>query len=116
MGNIIKAIFCKTRVCRTAPLYQYDYGQILQIVGPQLPSAYEVHFSNQQHGTATTQIGGDDGVVIPDAYLQTGSPVYAWLFLHTGENDGETEYSITIPVIARARPTNETPHQSNRTQ
>lgn len=109
MGNIIKAILCKTRVCRTAPLYQYDYGQILQIVGPQLPSAYEVHFSNQPHGTATTQIGGDDGVVIPDAYLQTGSPVYAWLFLHTGENDGETEYSITIPVIARARPTNETP-------
>lgn len=109
MGNITKAILCKTRVCRTAPLYQYDYGQILQIVGPELPSAYEVHYSNQPHGTATTQIGGDDGVVIPDAYLQTGSPVYAWLYLHTGENDGETEYSITIPVIARARPTNETP-------
>ena len=100
MGNITKAILCKARVCRTAPLYQYDYGQILQIVGPELPSAYEVHFSNQPHGTATTQIGGDDGVVIPDAYLKTGSPVYAWLFLHTGENDGETEYSTPRPTTA----------------
>lgn len=27
MGNITKAILCKARVCRTAPLYQYDYGQ-----------------------------------------------------------------------------------------
>lgn len=109
MSNIVKAICHGRTIVRTPPLYQYDYGQILQIVGVDLPDAYEVHFSNEPHGQAITQIGNADGVTIPDQYLLSGAYVYAWLYLHTGADDGETEISITIPVLARAKPTDQEP-------
>lgn len=32
-----------------------------------------------------------------------------WIYIHTGANDGETEYQITIPVIQRAKPIDEEP-------
>lgn len=108
-GNITKADLTRGSGCTTSPLYQYDYGQVLQLLGVELPEAYEVHFANSPRGEAKTSIGGADGVVIPDEYLLTGGNVYAWLFLHTGEDDGETEYRITIPVIARAKPTDAEP-------
>ena len=110
MGNTIRAVLAKgARQFITSPLYQYDYGQILQITGMDLPAAYEVHFSNSPQGQSTTAIGDETGVLIPDAYLQSGGAVYAWLFLHTGEDDGETVYRIEIPVIQRASITNDTP-------
>ena len=102
--------YCRGRtLVKTSPLYQYDYGQILRLVGVVLPVSYEVHFSNTQHGNSITMIGDADGVEIPDICLASGSDVYAWLYLHTGANDGETEIAITIPVIQRAKPTNGTP-------
>ena len=101
-GNITTAPLGGNRNIKTKPMYQYDYGQVLKIIGVTLPAAYEVHFSNQLHGVATTQIGNADGVIIPDIYLTTGEPVYAWIYLHTGNSDGETEYTITIPVVRRA--------------
>ena len=100
--NIITASFGSLRSVTTAPAWQYDYGQILQIEGLDLPSVFEVHFANSPHsGTATTQIGQDGAVSIPDAYLTSGADVYAWIFLHEADTDGETEYSIRIPVKDR---------------
>ena len=107
--NVITAVWNSTGRYKTSPLYQYDYGQKLVISGVELPSAYEVHFANTVHGNATTQIGNADGVSIPDMYLLSGQTVYAWLFVHSGESDGETEFVITIPVIARAKPTDQQP-------
>ena len=107
--NIVQAFLRGKTAAKTAPLYQYDYGQILKIIGLELPPAYEVHFSNNPHGTSRTSIGGADGVTIPDEYLVTGETVYAWVYLHTGVADGETEYMMTIPVIRRARPTDQAP-------
>ena len=110
MNNITKAVFNNTRSIVTPFLWQYDYGQILQIEGIELPETYEVHFSNQaEAGTATTSLGSSAGVEIPDVYLQTGKPVYAFIYLHEGEDDGETEYKITIPVKARPQVSNVAP-------
>lgn len=109
MSNVTTAVFGCARSTCTAPLWQYDYGQILKIIGPELPAAYEVHFSNVQHGEAKTQIGTADGVAIPDEFLLNGGDVYAWIYLHTGESDGETEYMITIPVKPRAKPSDDPP-------
>jgi len=110
MSNIIFAAFENGATsCRTSPLYQYDYGQILRITGIELPTAYETHFSNEPHGTAVIQIGSGEGVTIPDSMLLSGQPVYAWIFLHAGADDGETEYVITIPVIGRAAITDDPP-------
>lgn len=110
MSNIINAYLRKAATTTTEACYQYDYGQLLRIIGPALPFVYEVHFSNYpDHGQSVTQVGNADGVPIPDALLATGKPIYAWIYLHTAQDDGETEYAITIPVIPRAEPTNDTP-------
>lgn len=90
-------------------LYQYDYGQRAVLTGVDLPDAYEVHFANSRKGTSTTSIGDATGVDIPDIYLTTGSDVFLWLYLHAGEDDGETEFRSKIPVIQRAKVTNDTP-------
>ncbi len=104
MSNVITAVLSEGCVTTsaTAPAYQYDYGQILQITGIELPTAYQVHFSNDRSsGDSITMIGDADGVAIPDELLATGKDVYAFLFLQTGATDGETEYRITIPVHPR---------------
>ena len=108
--NIVRAQFYSGRVAQTESIHQWDYGQILQFVGLDLPTSYTVHFSNSCiGGESKTQIGGPDGVTIPDEYLTTGLPINAWIFLHAGEDDGETVYSVKIPVIRRPKPTDEEP-------
>ena len=102
--NIITAVYNTKGRYNTNPVYQYDYVLILQITDVELPPTYEVHFSNSVHGKAITQIGDSNGVAVPDMLLLKGLTVYAWLFLHTGDSDGETEFLITIPVIQRAKP------------
>ena len=111
MSNIVTAKFCSDQTrAWTNELWQYDYGQILKFDGLELPDAYEVHFSNQPlTGETITQIGNADGVTIPDQFLQSGEVVYAWVYLHAGEDDGETEYMVTIPVSKRPEPSDEQP-------
>ncbi len=107
--NISTATFKCGRFARATPLTQYDYGQVLVFKGIALPSAYEVHFSNEMFGKSTTHIGNEDGVIVPYSYLRSGKPVYVWIFLHTGENDGETVYTVEIPVIPRSTIEDEQP-------
>ena len=107
--NIIRAVFDGSANARTFPAYQYDYGQILRFDGLDLPAAYEVHFSNTPTGDALTVLGDETGVSVPDELLQTGKNIFAWVYLHTGEDDGETVYTAMIPVIDRAEPTGSTP-------
>lgn len=107
--NIVTATFGATRTARTRPLTRIDYGQILRFEGIELPNVYEVHFSNSLTEDAKTALGGPDGVMIPDEYLVSGKTVYAWVFLHTGADDGETRYTVTIPVEARPAVSDEPP-------
>lgn len=115
--NIITAAINSFGKSTTCPLYQWDYGQILMITGITLPDAYEVNFA--QGSETCTVIGTAEGVEIPDEYLQNASDIIAYLYLHTGETDGETVYELTIPVIARPEPSHEEPtpvQQSEITQ
>ena len=107
MSNIVTASFANGAVTTTTltALWQYDYGQILRIEGVELPVAYEVHFCNAGDADTVTSIGDSDGVVIPDQFLQNGKTIYAYIYLHAGADDGETEYKISIPVYDRAEPT-----------
>lgn len=86
-------------------LWQYDYGQRLIIEGLDLPTAYEVHFCNAGDSETKPQIGDADGVIIPDEYLENPKDILAYIYLHTGLDDGETEYKITILVRGRQKPT-----------
>lgn len=102
VDNILRVNFGKELKIKSRPLYQYDYGQKLKFLNLNLPATYEVHFSNYEHGTATVTVATSNEVAIPDVYLQTGLNIFVWLYLHAGQNDGETEYMLTIPVIRRA--------------
>lgn len=106
-GNEIRMILSDGRVSYpegSVELYQYDYGQRLVLEGLNLPVAYEVHFSNDEHGESVTQIADSTGVDIPDMLLTTGQKIYVWVYLHNTENDGETVYKGIIPVKERAMP------------
>lgn len=108
MRNVTKVRF-SGHSATTEPLYQYDYGQILTFCGVDLPDSYEVHFAKEGDAQTVSVLGDSSGVLIPDMYLTTAKTVYAWLFLHEGEDDGETEYKVTIPVLARPEPSETQP-------
>lgn len=111
MNNVTTATFTGSgRKAEACPLFQYDYGQILKIEGLELPPLYEVDFGNDRSsGTSITVLGDADGVEIPNQLLETGEYVFAWIVLHEGEDDRETEYMVEIPVIRRAEPSDEEP-------
>lgn len=111
MNNVTTATFTGSgRKAEACPLFQYDFGQILKIEGLELPPLYEVDFGNDRSsGTSITVLGDADGVEIPNQLLETGEYVFAWIVLHEGEDDRETEYMVEIPVIRRAEPSDEEP-------
>lgn len=109
-GDKIIANFSGGKSINTTEAWQWDYGLELVINGLDLPFAFETHYSNQPtSGETTTQIGQNNTVIIPDIYLTTGDFIYAFIYLHDGEDDGETEYRIIIPVKKRPKPTNYEP-------
>ena len=107
--NHILATFHGTRIARTAPSYQFDYGQKLFFPDLDLPHSYEVHFADAETGDCTTVLGSSDGVAIPDQFFLSGAPILVWIVLHAGADDGETVYKVTIPIIRRTKPTDDPP-------
>lgn len=109
-NNILTVAFGPSRTGQTRKAYQYDYGMVLKFPELSLPAAYEVHFANKETGVdSVTQIGGTNGVSVPDAMFISGDPIYVWIYLHTGQDDGETVYRALVPVVKRARPSDTTP-------
>ena len=104
--NILEVAFSEDKkYARSEAAFQYDYGMKLKPTGIDLPDTYEVHFSNDAlNGSTMTMVADDTGVAIPDELLLSGQPVYAWIYVHSGEDDGETVYAVTVPVIHRPLP------------
>ena len=86
----------------TQPLFRYDYGQKIRFIGIELPRTFTVHFSNTEElGTATTAIGQDNEVRIPDEYLRhSWEHIFAFVFL-SGSGCGQTVWEVVIPVVNR---------------
>lgn len=118
MSNILEVRFEEGQTFATATrLWKGDYGQILLIHGPALPAYYEVHFASTKADAPQIQVGTPEGVLIPNKFLQTDGYIYAWTFLHTGGNDGETKYQIKIPVEDKGIPIDqETPEEKTAVQ
>lgn len=91
-------------------LHQWDYGQQLQIEAEGLPAMVEVHFACAGMKEAVVRPcsvvtgTGVGTVTIPDVCLEQSSPITAWVFEISGTS-GVTTKTITLNVIARARPT-----------
>lgn len=116
-GNVIIASFAPAShtATVTGTLWQYDWGQLLKIVGLTLPTVYEVHFSNDPYfGSTEARIGTAEGVDIPNSMLKSGSYVYAFLVM-SDEQSGETEYRIVLPVTRRPGPPSEDPTPEQQT-
>ena len=108
--NIIYIYFKGKHLVTSKSQYQYNHGQYLYFADLNLPQAFEVHFSNREKGESKTQIGSNKLVEIPDEYFWNGAlQIYAWIYLHNQANDGETVYEVRIPLIKRAKPTDEEP-------
>ena len=90
-------------------MWQYDYGQKIQIVGLELPNPFECHIGNTPNGTASIEVGQDNIVDIPDVCLQTAGSLYIWIYLHTGSTDGETVYRAQLTIKGRAKPSGDEP-------
>lgn len=105
--------------CREIPakesIAQWDQGQILKLSGIELPPAYQVEFCNPGDAETVTMIGNADGVEIPDALLETGKTIIAYLVLHDTESDRESEYWVTILVKPRPKPGDVTPDPGEQT-
>lgn len=115
MDNNIIPVQLDYRFVTTRKIWQYDYGQILNITGQNLPTATEVHFSLDIRGGSTlsrvgTTMDGVTTVKIPDELLKNNGKsgdfsIYAFIYV-TDEESGNTEYRITIPVYSRPKPEN----------
>ena len=102
--NIVTASFGASKKATTRTLYQYDYGVKLRLIADDLPSMCDVHFCNTGDDS-TLEVPVDEGFAdIPDRLLETGKTIVAYVYVHTGDYDGETAYEVTIPVKARPRP------------
>ena len=115
MDNIV-SVKLDSRYASTLGVWQYDYGQVLRITGPELPPAVEVQFSlDEKSGETLSRVGttvdGITEVKIPDELLTHSATsnyrIYAYIYL-TDETSGNTKYEITIPVRARSKPTSPT--------
>lgn len=114
--NVVSVIFGNSRrACGDRILHQRDRGQILTFtdLADQLPSTFQVWFANHPEiGTAVPQTGSGGNVAIPDTLVATGQPIWAWLYLHTGADDGETCYTVAILNTAQPAFTGATPTPS----
>ena len=94
---------------KTKPVYQYDYGRQLKIIG--LNSAYNVqcHYSIMGMKHALTDMPGFDATAnvwvskIPNILLIQSSDVICHVYVTT-ENSGSTMFEITIPIMERIKP------------
>lgn len=105
---MIKAIFPTGVTAMTVNgLHQWDYGQKLEIRAAGLPTLLEVHFScaNMEDAVvrACSVVDGAATAAIPDRCLEQSGPVTAWVY-EIGETSGTTILTLTLPIIARARP------------
>lgn len=114
MTNIIRAVFNCNEYNTTAarpdgkPIYQYNYGQILQIHGLDLQKAVEIHFSHSMiTGDAIIRIGTTTDkiteVAVPEKFLETSGTVTVYIYVSDTES-GQTEYKIQFQIAARAKP------------
>lgn len=105
----IKVVFpAGTASISVSGLFQWDYGQVLEIESADIGSAIvEVHFACANMTEAIvrpcTFANGVGTVTIPDQCLEQQNTITAWVFEIDG-TQGRTIKTINLSVTARKRP------------
>ncbi len=91
-------------------LAQWDYGQVLQVYGLNLPEMTDIHMVEEFGDMSFTILGhrnedGSTSASIPDILLQSGKNIVAYIYV-CDDGQGETLRTILMPVKKRARPEN----------
>lgn len=95
-------------------LYQYDFGQKLQVEGLSLPEVVEIHFEKLSGcgGVADVQIGKFNGPIlevdIPDSLLLTTAALAVYIY-YADKNVGETIRTVYLPILPREAPEPDVP-------
>lgn len=90
-------------------LWQYDYGQTLQVEGLSLPGPAEVHFSKLDRpcaGVVKRRGAFKDGILsvdIPDEFIWAGASFVGYICA-VGDEIGETVGTVYFPVLRRSAP------------
>lgn len=92
---------------RTKPVWQWDYGQKIEIHGLSLPPAVEVHFATAQDTETVTRIGTTidnvTSVSIPDSILEQTEEIIAYIYI-ADLSSGQTKYAIKTYIQPRPQP------------
>lgn len=105
----IKAVFpTGTAAVSVSGLFQWDYGQILEIEAAEIGNVIaEVHFACPSMTEAIVRpcsfSNGVGTVTIPDQCLEQPNAITAWVFEIQG-TQGRTIKTITLQITARKRP------------
>lgn len=103
---MIKIDFTETNEVRNTELFQFDYGQTLEISGVELPEKFEMHF---EYGDISLSVDGiySDGkgtVKVPDTLLDgLRSKFSAWLYVENGKS-GKTLKTVEFILGRRKKP------------
>ena len=105
---MIDAIFSEViQTVTLTGLFQWDYGQKMQIKGLTLGETMEVHFSNVKDKEAVVMVAtkqGDSYIVdIPNILLEKSLDIIAWIYA-IGSNSGETVKTAILKVEPRIKP------------
>lgn len=104
---MIKIDFTDTNEVYNTDLFQFDYGQELEISGVELPEKFEMHF---EYGDISLSVDGKysegkGNVKIPDGLLDgVRSKFSAWLYVEDGSS-GKTVKTVKFVLGRRKKPT-----------
>lgn len=98
---MIYASFENGKVINIYELWQYDYGQLLEINDIDIPDGTAIHFA--QSGKTIEGTIRSNQVAIPDYFLQFSSDINAYIYIESN-GSGETIAKAALKVQPRDRP------------
>ena len=109
-ATMIKINFANYNNVKVENLFKYDYGQILEISGIDLPENFEVHFETDQESAIVVNGTFENGVgkvKIPDLCLMDSKLNFsAWIYVEEN-GSGNTVKTITFYLNDRQAPSDQ---------
>lgn len=98
---MIYAHFNEKSEIKVYGLWQYDYGQILEIRGLKIPDGTSIHFA--QEGKTIEGTIRNNQVIIPDYFLRFHHDIYVYIYRET-EGAGKTIAKAILNIRTRKKP------------